>query len=155
MGKTGLELVKVFPDTIPNNIINEIVMKSMPLSAKEGDFSSSTVQGCQIECFIFSVPGEQRNNIASLIAVYDNSNYNRDSVRKFFSFTVAELKKHKLGDTDTFSKILPSMLEGLKKGKVKIKISSIVTLEFNFEDEKKEKDRGEEFLDSLKGDVWR
>jgi len=129
----------------------------MPLSAKAGDYASSTVQGYQIECFIFSVPGENRRNIASLIAVYEDANYDRDIVRKFFSFTVAELQRYNLNDTNTFSKILPSMLEGLKKGRVKIKISSVVTLEFNFDDgtKKKEKDRGEEFLDSLKGDVWK
>jgi len=156
MGKSGLELVKVYPDTLPQSILNEIVLKSMPLSAKNGDFASSTVQGSLIECFIFNVPGIDRNNIASLVAVYDNSKYDRDSVRKFFSFTVAELQKHNLSDTETFSKILPNMYEGLNKGKVKIKISSVVTLEFNFdEDEKKKKDRGEEFLDSLKGDVWK
>ncbi|MCF2143899.1 MAG: hypothetical protein K9W42_09380 [Candidatus Heimdallarchaeota archaeon] len=157
IGKSGLELVTVVPDTIPNNILNEIVLKSMPLSAKAGDFASSTVEGYQIECFIFSVPGEKRQNIASLVAVYDNPNYDRDTVRKFFSFTVTELQRYNMGDTNTFSKILPNMLEGLKKGKVKIKISSVVTLEFNFDDDskKKKKDRGEEFLESVKGDIWR
>ena len=156
MGKTGLELVSTYPDALPQQVINEIVLKSMPLSAKAGDYTSSTVEGCVFEGYIFTIPGEERNNIASIIAVYDNANYNRDSIQKFFTFTVSELKKHRLNDTDTFKKILPNMYEGLSKGKVKIKISSVVTLDFDFtSDEKKEKDRGEEFLDSLKEDMWK
>ena len=96
MGKTGLELVSTYPDVLPQPLINEIVMKSMPMSAKEGDYSSSTAEGIVFESYIFHVPGEERNNIASLIAVFDNSEYNRQSIRKFFSFTVTELQKHKL-----------------------------------------------------------
>lgn len=156
MGKKGLELVSTFPNVLPDQTLNEIVLKSMPMSAKEGDFSSSTAEGCVFESYIFAVPGEQRTNIASLIAVYDNSEYNRQSIRKFFSFTVEELQKHKLGDTETFEKILPNMFDGLTKGHVKIKISSVVTLDFDFDyKEKKEKDRGEEFLEALKDDMWK
>ncbi|MBN1328149.1 MAG: hypothetical protein JXA54_01635 [Candidatus Heimdallarchaeota archaeon] len=156
MGNKGLELLKIYPDILPENLVNEIVLKSMPLSSKEGDFASSTAQDCVFESYIFTVPGDQRNNIASLVAVFNNSHYNRDNVRKFFSFTVQELKKHNLGDTETFERILPNMFDGLTKGKVKIKISSVVSLDFDFEEEeKKPKDRGEELLDSLKGDMWK
>ncbi|NHJ05409.1 MAG: hypothetical protein EAX90_11330 [Candidatus Heimdallarchaeota archaeon] len=156
MGKTGLELVSSYPDVLPQPLLNEIVIKSMPMSAKEGDYSSSTAQGCVFESYIFTVPGEQRNNIASLIAVFDNSEYNRQSIRKFFSFTVEELQKNKLADTNTFEKILPNMFDGLSKGHVKIKISSVVTLDFDFAyKEKKEKDRGEEFLEAIKDDMWK
>ena len=78
------------------------------------------------------------------------------AIRKFFSFTVAELQKHKLGDTNTFEKILPNMFDGLNKGHVKIKISSIVTLDFDFSyKEEEKKDRGEEFLDAMKDDMWK
>jgi hypothetical protein len=156
MGNRGLELVSSYPNVLPEPILNEIVLKSMPMSAKEGDFSSSTAEGCVFESYIFTVPGEDRNNIASLVAVYDNSNYNRNDIRKFFTFTVTELQKHKLGDTNTFEKILPKMYDGLAKGRVKIKISSIVTLDFDFSyKNQKQKDRGEEFLESLKDDMWK
>ena len=73
MGKKGLELVNVFPDAFPKNVLNEIVLKSMPMSAKEGDFASSTVQDILFESYIFTVPGEDRNNIASLVAIFDDS----------------------------------------------------------------------------------
>lgn len=156
MGSKGLELVSSYPDTLPQQILDEIVLKSMPMSAKDGDFSSSTAEGCVFESYIFTVPGEDRNNIASLVAVYDNSEYNRNNIRKFFTFTVTELQKHKLGETKMFEQILPKMYEGLAKGRVKIKISSIVTLDFDFSNkEQKEKDRGEEFLESIKEDMWK
>ncbi len=156
MGKTGLELVNVYPNALPDSLLNELVIKSMPMSAKDGDFTSSTVQDCQFESYIFSIPGKDRKNIASLVAIFENSTYDRNSVRKFFSFTVAEIKKNNLGNTETFSKILPSMYEGLVKGKIKIKISSVVTLEFDFQDkDKKQKKRGEKFVDSLKDELWK
>lgn len=156
MGKSGLELVKSYPDVLPEQILNEIVLKSMPMSAKDGDFSSSTAEGVIFESYIFTIPGEQRNNIASLVAVFDNSEYNRQVIRNFFSFTVAELQKNKLSDTNTYEKILPNMFDGLNKGRVKIKISSVVTLDFDFSfKEEKEKDRGEEFLDAMKDDMWK
>jgi hypothetical protein len=155
MGTKGLELVNVYPNTLPDDTMNEIVIKSMPMSAKDGDFASSTAQGCLFESYIFTVPGEQRNNIASLIAIFDKSNYNRDTIRKIFAYTVDEINRHNLGSTEIFSKILPNLYEGLTKGKLKIKISSVVTLDFEIEDESKKKDRGEEFLESMKGELWR
>lgn len=156
MGKTGLELVKAYPDVLPENTINEIVMKSMPLSSKEGDFSSSTVDRCIFESYIFSVPGEDRNNIASLVAVFEGSDYKRDDIRKFFSFTVTELKKNQIADTEMITKILPHLYEGLIKKKVKIKISSVVTLEFDFaSEEPSEKDPGKDFAEAMQDDLWK
>ena len=35
MGKSGLEMIKVFPDALPQESKNEITIKSMPLGAKE------------------------------------------------------------------------------------------------------------------------
>ncbi len=51
----------------------------MPMSAKVGDYSSSTAEGVVFESYIFAVPGVKRNNIASLVAVFDTSEYNRQS----------------------------------------------------------------------------
>jgi len=155
MGKQGLELVKVHPDILPKATINEIVLKSMPLSSKEGDFTSTTVGDCIFEGVIFAVPSEERRNIASLIAIFDDTSYDRVTLRKFFSFTLRELEKNGLVDIETIMRILPNLFEGLAKKSVKIKISSVVTLEFNFDSEKdKEKDSNEKFLDSFGDDVW-
>ena len=156
MGKKGLELVKIYPDTLPKQTINEVVLKSMPMSAKEGDFASSTAEGVIFESYIFSVPGEDRGNIASLVAIYEKPDYNRENLRRFFSFTITELKKNNIADTSTLTDILPNLYEGLAKGKVQIKISSVVTLEFDFdEQDKKPKDRGEKFLEEMQGDLWK
>ncbi|MFW9923973.1 MAG: hypothetical protein ACFFDW_11875 [Candidatus Thorarchaeota archaeon] len=156
MGKTGLELVSSFPDVLPQQILNEIVLKSMPMSAKAGDYSSSTAENVVFESYIFTVPGEERNNIASLVAVFDNTKYNRDSIRKFFSFTVKELQKHNTADTKTFETILPNMFDGLTKGHVKIKISSVVTIDFDFSyNENADKKREDQFVDAMKDDLWK
>ena len=128
----------------------------MPLSAKSGDFASSTVEGCIFESYIFSVPGEKRSNIASLVIVFKNLSYDREEIRKFFSFTITELQTNNFADIQTLAKILPNLYKGLCQKHIKIKISSIVTLEFDFDDKEKIKgDREEELVDSIKSDFWR
>ncbi len=156
MGKKGLELVKAHPDVVPESTLNQIVLKSMPMSSKEGDFSSSTADKCVFESYIFSVPGAERNNIATLVAVFEGSDYKREDIRRFFSFTVTELEKNQMVNIEMITKILPHLYEGLSKEKVKIKISSVVTLEFDFTSEKKsEEDPGKEFAASMQDDLWK
>ncbi len=156
MGKNGLELVKVHPKGVPESTLNQIVLKSMPMSSKEGDFSSSTADRCIFESYIFSLPGTDRRNIASLIAIFDGPDYKREDIRKFFLFTITELKKNQIDNIEMITKILPHLYEGLSKKKVKIKISSIVTLDFDFTSEAKdEKDPGQAFTESMQNDLWK
>ena len=107
MGSKGLELVKAYPNVLPEEILNQIVIKSMPFNAKNGDFASSTVGDTVFSGYIFSVPSEnERDNIASLVAVYNNMNYDSNSIRKVFAFTITELKKNNVADIETLSKII-------------------------------------------------
>ena len=72
MGNKGLELVEAYPKVLPVNILNEIVTKSMPMGAKEGDFTSNTIGQSAFSGYIFSLPSDTgRSNIASLIAVFN------------------------------------------------------------------------------------
>ena len=43
IGKKGLELVKAYPRVFPENVMNEITLKSMPLNAKDGTFTTNTI----------------------------------------------------------------------------------------------------------------
>jgi len=155
MGQKGLELVKAYPDVLPESTINQIVIKSMPMGAKEGDFTSSTVDDTVFSGFIFALPSEVgRANIASLVAVYNNMKYDSETIKKVFSFTVTELKKKNLVDVETLTKILPNLYNGLVEGQLKIKISSIVTLEFNFKEEKAA-NKDDEAINGFGKDLWK
>lgn len=155
MGQKGLELVKAHPDVLPLNVINEIVIKSMPMSAKDGDFTSSTVADTVFSGYVFSVPSDTgRDNIASLVAVFNDMKYNSEIIQKIFSFTVSELKKNNLADINTITKILPNLYTGLADGQLKVKISSIVTLEFDIKD-KKDNDLDQEAIDGFGKDLWK
>jgi len=155
MGTKGLELVKVYPNVLPEEILNQIVVKSMPFNAKNGDFASSTVGDAVFSGYIFSVPSEnERDNIASLVAVYNNMNYDSNALRKVFAFTIAELKKNNVADMETLTKILPNLYNGLVNGRLKIKISSVVTLEFDMQ-YKDEKDEDLESLNGFGRDLWK
>ena len=155
MGQKGLELVSAHPNVLPEDMVNQIVIKSMPMSAKDGDFSSATVDNAVFSGYVFSVPSEVgRDNIATLIAVYNDMKYDSEVIRKVFSFTVDELKKKNLADIQTITKILPNIYTGLVEGQLKIKISSVVTLEFDIK-EKKENDKDLEALNGFGKDLWR
>jgi len=155
MGKTGLELVKAYPNVLPEDILNQIVIKSMPFNAKEGDFTSSTVGDAVFSGYIFSIPSPgDRDNIASLVAVYNNMNYDNKAIRKVFAFTISELKKNNVADIDTLMKILPNLYTGLVEGRLKIRISSVVTIEFDLQYED-EKDKDMESLNGFGRDLWK
>jgi hypothetical protein len=154
MGSKGLELVNTYPKVLPDNILNEIVTKSMPMGAKEGDFTSNTVGVSAFSGYIFSMPSDSgRSNIASLIAVFSDLEYDSNVIKKVFTFTVTELKKNNIIDTDTIIKIMPKLYEGLSEGHLKIKVSSVVTLECDIRKESKDKD--EEALNSFGQDFWK
>ncbi|NHJ84002.1 MAG: hypothetical protein FK734_00985 [Asgard group archaeon] len=155
MGQKGLELVKAYPNVLPEPIINQIVVKSMPFNAKDGDFASSTVDDTVFSGYVFSVPADSgRDNIASLVAVYSDMKYDSESIRKVFSFTITELKKNNLADVSTIGKILPNLYNGLIEGSLNIRISSIVSLEFDFKS-KQEKDKDMEALQEFGKDLWK
>lgn len=155
MGNKGLELVKAHPNALPKEILNQITIKSMPLGAKDGDFTSNTIGETVFSGYVFSLPTrEGRDNIASLVAVYDNMRYDREAIRKLFSFTITELRKHNLVELQTIEKILPKLYTGLIEGHVKVKISSVVTLEFDFKREE-EIDKDQEALNGFKKDAWK
>ncbi|MEA2071047.1 MAG: hypothetical protein U9O98_07125 [Asgard group archaeon] len=154
MGKKGLELVRAYPEVIPEQELNNIVLKSMPMGSTDGDFTSSTVGSSAISGYIFSVPSEERTNIASLIAVFDSMNYNQATIKKLFTLTIQELRKNDNVSTETLANILPSIYDGLLKGKLKIKISSMKTFSLeisNSDEEEVERDHFDEFGE----DVWR
>jgi hypothetical protein len=153
MGKKGLELVRAYPEVLPENELNNIVLKSMPMGSHDGDFTTTTVGDSVISGYIFSVPGDERTNIASLIAVYGSMDYELNVVKKVFTFTVNELRKTNAIDTNTLAEILPKLYSGLVKGKIQINISSVTSLNLEITtgdaDEKQE-----DSMDDFGDDVW-
>ena len=161
MGKRGLEMVTNYPNVLPQEALNEITIKSMPLGAKDGDFTSNVLTNENaFSCYVFAVPAEiGRDNIASLVAVFDNANYNAINVRKIFSLLIQELKKQKAIDIDILSQILPALYKGFDTQKVEIKISSIVTVEISFKNEEEEEQGKQkspkDVAKSVQDEMWR
>ena len=154
MGKKGLELVRAYPEVLPEEVLNQIVVKSMPFSARDGDFTSNNVENSVFSGYVFSIPSSQgRANIAALVAVFSNMKYDSEAIKKVFSFTITELKKNDLVAIDTVAKILPSLYKGLIEENLRISISSTISIEFDFKGKKKDKDQ--EALNGFRGDVWK
>jgi hypothetical protein len=80
--------------------------------------------------------------------------YDSETIRKVFSFTITELKKYNVADMHTISKILPNIYKGLTDGQLKVRISSVVTLEFDFQ-QKEEKDKDLDAINSFGKEMWR
>jgi hypothetical protein len=49
---------------------------------------------------------------------------------------------------------MPNLFKGLCQERMKVKISSVISLEFDFTQDDNRKDSADEFLDSLKSDMW-
>ncbi|NHJ88075.1 MAG: hypothetical protein FK734_21600 [Asgard group archaeon] len=154
MGRTGLELVKSYPDVLPVDELNNIILKSIPMGSNDGDFTTSTVGPNMISGYIFAIPGEQRQNIASLVAVFNDSNYEQQVIKKVFSFTVDELRKSEAITTEIIANILPKLYDGLVKGKLQIKISQVTSLNLEISSEDGTKEKKDSF-DEFGDDVWR
>ena len=123
MGKTGLEVVDSYPKVIPEEALNELAYKSMPLSCKPGDFTTTSIKDMSFSSFIFEIPSDsERNNVGSLVAIFSSSKYDSNSVKKVFSVVVKELSEKKLLQTDTINRILPNLYAGFHKGKFTIEI---------------------------------
>jgi len=153
MGQNGLDIVKVHPDIIPHEELNEIAIKSMPLGAKEGDFTTNTVNSNVLSGYVFAIPQEnERDNIGSLVAVFRSMDYQPQTINKIFSFTITELKKHNMLTKESIEGILPSLYDGMVKGQLKIKVSSVVTLEMMIGEEIGEKKKNK--MESLGDDIW-
>jgi hypothetical protein len=128
----------------------------MPIGAKHGDFITTTVGANTITGYVFKLPSvEGRDNLASIVAVYDNDEYNPAQLKKVFSFTLSELEKNDLVSMDTLTDILPQMYKGISKGQLKIKISSVVTLEFKFEGDEKKGSEADNIVSNVKNELWR
>ncbi len=150
MGKSGLELVSAYPESLPEKELNKIVFKCMPLGAEDKDFVTLTVEKRIISTFIFAIKGKSRNNIGALTAVFVTAEYKPQILERLFSYTINELKKKKLLTIDLLSEILPKLYNGIIDGKYKIEINSEVTLEYQ-EDQKNEEKNS---FDSFGDDVW-
>ncbi|NHJ84504.1 MAG: hypothetical protein FK734_03530 [Asgard group archaeon] len=156
MGSKGLELVKAYPEVLPQTIINEIIVKSMPLGAKDGDFTSNVIsEDNAFSSYVFTIPENiGRDNIGSLVAVFDNTNYNTNDVRKLFSVLISELRDNSAVNTKILAEILPTIYKSFGDKSVKIKISSVVTVEIDFAEDEKHLDSKDKIAKSLSDDMW-
>ena len=154
IGVKGLELVQTYPDVIPKVILNELAIKSMPMGAKIGDFTSSSIGTICFSSYIFALPmKDSRDGIAAIIAVFPNINYDNRGIHRVFSVIISKLKEKAFLNLEVLEEILPSLFEGFKKGEIKIKISSMVSLEINFDSEEKVKEKKNN-LDGFAADMW-
>lgn len=153
MGDKGLEMVKSHPNVLPKEILNEVTLKSMPMGAKPGEFSTSNVGDLYYSSYIFKIPrADQRDNIAAIIAIYNNMKYNMEGIKKVFSFIIKELDTKSLLKADIIEEILPNLYNGFGSGHIKIKISSIATISVDFEDKEEEV---VDVTNGLEDDLWK
>jgi len=156
IGRKGIEFVNSYPKILPVEATNQIVLKAMPLGAKPGDFITTNTGQMFFSGYVFQVPREkERDNLASIVAVFSSESYNPTKNKKLFSVTIEKLRENKLVSIETIQKILPEMYNGISKGHLKIKISSIVTLEFDFATDNENSDPTEEIVTDIQRELWR
>ena len=153
MGSRGLELVKAYPDVIPADAMNQLVYKTIPMGSHPGDFASTTFNDLNLTSFIFRIPTtDARDNLASLVAVFNTTDYDAQSIKKVFSWVTTELEKKELLSADTLKNILPKLYKGFSKGTFKIEITSTSTISFDFPNQNKGSNGAA--IDNLADDLW-
>ncbi|MHA1126234.1 MAG: hypothetical protein ACTSQX_11470 [Candidatus Heimdallarchaeota archaeon] len=157
MGKAGLEVIKSYPETLPSEVFNELAYKSMPLSAVPGDFTTSSLNNLTFSSYIFEVPSEvERNNIASIVAVFNSMSYNQQELKKVFSVIVQELKSKDILKMDIIKSILPNLHTGIQKGHFTIEISSSSRIKFDFRTaDSKDESSTSQRTENVSDDIWR
>ena len=129
----------------------------MPFGAKAGDFTSNVMNnGSAISGYVFIIPSQTEcNNIASLVVVFDNSDYNIQSVRKLFSIIISELQNNDAIFLELLQQILPSIYNAFGSKTIKIKIGFVTTIEVKIEEEKdKAESNGKRVAKSFAEDLW-
>ena len=153
MGAKGLELVEAHPKVLPDQVLNSIIFKSMPLGANPGEFSSAQVNKFYFSSYIFKLPLENnRDNIASLVAVYSSLDYDIQVIKQVFSIFVKELETKALLKEEVLKKVLPDLYKGLASGSFRIKVSSVAMISIDIP-KTKEKDERKD-LDVIAEDLW-
>lgn len=153
MGEKGLELVNSHPKVLPKEILNQITFKSMPMGAQPGEFSSSSIGDLFYSSYIFALPREgTRDNIAAIIAIFNDMKYNIEGTRKIFSLIIKELESKALLKSEIIEEILPNLYKGMECGQIRIKISSIATISIDFDETAKEP---EDVTNNIAEDLWR
>ncbi|NHJ49346.1 MAG: hypothetical protein FK733_16270 [Asgard group archaeon] len=157
MGASGLEVIDTYPNTLPNEVLRELAYKSMPLTAKPGDFASATMNEYSLSSYIFEVPQQdKRNNIASLVAVYSTMEYNPTEVKKAFTVIVEELNKKDLLKMEVIKSILPNLQTGLSNRYFTMNISSQARISFDFRsDDEKDVKTLDKRAENVSDDLWR
>ncbi|NHJ84416.1 MAG: hypothetical protein FK734_03085 [Asgard group archaeon] len=147
-------MVEAYPRSLPEEVYNKLIIKCMPLGAKDGEFTTTQVEDYVYSGYVFTIPDEtSRANIASLAAIFDQNVSNPGEIKKIFAYTIDELRKNNLVNIETLTKILPSLYKGINEGHLKIKISSVVTLEFGFEEENSDNEI-EDKLKDIRNEMW-
>lgn len=154
MGSKGLEIVKIHPNILSEEILNEIALKSMPMGAKEYDFITVTLADMKVfSALIFTVPLQLgRDNIVSLIAVFKSINYNAEIIQKNFVKIITGIKENLDISIEVVSKLLYDIFEGIKREKFKLNLPSNITIDLDFSglSLKSKKDK----VKNLTSDVW-
>jgi hypothetical protein len=129
----------------------------MPLSAKPGDFASTSVKDLAFSSYVFEIPsaGPERQNIGSLIAVYQSMSYNAHAVKNAFTVVIDQLQTKNFLEIKVLEKILPNLYQGFTKGEFIIEISSVAKIAFKFPSDDEDEDSLSSRVDNVSNDIWK
>ena len=154
-GKSGLDLISVYP-TLAKKINLEVILeKCMPPGAVNGDFITEIISNeIAIASYIFSEPIDYTNdNLAAIVAIFNTPHFDSKQVAYTFTNLISELKKAQVYLIESLKGLLPNLLKGLKVGYFSFKTSSQSTIEIKYR-KPKEKENVNEVLRRFTEDVW-
>ncbi|MHA1270538.1 MAG: hypothetical protein ACTSPY_12170 [Candidatus Helarchaeota archaeon] len=137
MERSGPVILLQYPENyFKNQDLTEVPLKTIPINAKEGDFTTIIFRNeLIIVSYIFTLK-EVENERASLYAIsatIDDKKINPISFKPIFESIIEQFKACNLIKIDILKKLLPKLFSALSKDESEIKITKSCTIKIEFD----------------------
>ena len=132
MKKTGPEIIATHPSHFfTNEDLQTIALKSIPLNAKDGDFSTLAYkEDLVIASYVFTIREEEgkRPDLFSICAAISVDEINPMHFKKIFESIINQLKEFHELNSKMLIALISRIYQTLNDGKTEIKITKTTTL---------------------------
>lgn len=137
MEPSGPEIISSHPPkTFSDEDLREISLKSIPLNAKDGEFSTFLFnEKTVIASYIFTIQKKEnsRPNLYAICGALSPNELNPIHLKPVFASIIDQLKEFKELNTNTIVALTSKIFKTINDGKTEVKITKTTTLKIEIE----------------------
>ncbi len=159
---TGPEIIASYPpDYFSDSEKKEISLKTIPLNAKNGDFTTLAFKDdLVIASYVFTIKENpnSRPDLLAICASIESNNFNPMIFKDMFSSLIQQLKDSQVLTSKTIVALVSNLYRTLSEGKTEIKITKTTTIKVeissdNLKEIEKAEKKKKKLQEKMKG-VW-